>query len=129
MENALLLTFTLFILELIEALLQRANTLMGILQRLNGYYHKNIFLFFAVHPGFYFVLFVVMATGVLNMSMIFILALKIFDIFYKMELMKKVFKEQTVSQELAAMLTWEIPSWYFLLGATMYPPLLWYALT
>ena len=58
MENALLLTFTLFILELIEALLQRANTLMGILQRLNGYYHKNIFLFFAVHPGFYFVLFV-----------------------------------------------------------------------
>ncbi len=129
MENIFLLTFILLVLELIEASLQRAKTLMGVLQKLNGFYQKSIFLFFVVHPGFYFVLFVVMATGVLNLSMIFLLALKVFDIFYKLELLKKVFKEQIVSHELAAMLDWKIPSWYFLLGAMMYPPLLWYALT
>lgn len=129
METALLLTFILLGLELLEAYLQKAPTLLGILSRLYVYYQKSIFLFFAIHPGFYFVLFVVVATGRLNVSMIFLLALKIFDLFYKMELLKKVFKEQVVSKELAQMLGWQIPRWYFLLGAMMYPPLLFYALT
>lgn len=129
MENALLLTFILFGLELFEAYIQRAPTLLGILQKLNVYYQKSVFLFFAVHPGFYFVLFVVLVTDILNASMIFLLALKIFDLFYKLELLKKVFKERVVSSELGEMLQWQIPSWYFLLGAMLYPPLLLYALT
>jgi hypothetical protein len=61
--------------------------------------------------------------------MIFLLSLKVFDLFYKLELLKKVFREREVSKELALMLEWKIPSWYFLLGAMMYPPLLLYALT
>ena len=129
METALLFTFILFGLEIFEAYIQRAPTLLGILQKLNFFYQKSVFLFFAVHPGFYFVLFVVLKTDVLNFTMIFLLAMKIFDIFYKLELLKKVFKERKVSQELAQMLGWEIPSWYFLLGAVMYPSLLLYALT
>lgn len=128
METALLLTFILFGLEIFEAYIQRAPTLLGILQKLNYYYQKSIFLLFAVHPGFYFVLFVVLVTDVLNLTMIFLLAMKVFDIFYKLELLKKVFKEQRVSRELAQLLEWEIPSWYFLLGAIMYPTLLMYAL-
>jgi hypothetical protein len=60
--------------------------------------------------------------------MVFLLALKIFDIFYKIELIKKVFIEQNISQEIAQMLTWKIPSWFFLMGVGMYPPLLFYAL-
>ena len=129
METALLLTFILLGAELFEAYIQRAPTLLGILERLNGYYQKSIFLFFAVHPGFYFVLFVVIVTDILNLSMIFLVAMKVFDIFYKLELLKKVFKERVVSQELAQMLMWRIPSWYFLLGPMLYPPLLLYALT
>lgn len=129
METALLLTFILLGLELVEAYMQKATTLLGILQRLNVYYQKSIFLFFAVHPGFYFILFVVMVTNVLNATMVFILAMKIFDLFYKLEMLKKIFKERMVSQELAGMLEWEIPSWYFLLGAMVYPPMLLYALT
>ena len=129
METALLLTFILLGAELFEAYIQRAPTLLGILERLNVYYQKSIFLFFAVHPGFYFVLFVVIATDILNLSMIFLVAMKVFDIFYKLELLKKVFKERVVSQELAQMLMWRIPSWYFLLGPMLYPPLLLYALT
>ncbi|MFT7823876.1 MAG: hypothetical protein ABXS92_03865 [Sulfurimonas sp.] len=129
METALLLTFILFGLELFEAYVQRAPTLLGILQRLNLYYQKSVFLFFAIHPGFYFVLFAVLVTDILNFSMIFLLAMKVFDIFYKLELLKKVFREHRVSAELARMLEWKIPSWYFLLGTMIYPPLLLYALT
>lgn len=129
METALLLTFILLGLELFEAYIQRAPTLLGILQRLNFYYEKSVFLFFAIHPGFYFVLFAVLATDILNFSMIFLLAMKVFDIFYKLELLKKVFREHRVSAELAQMLEWKIPSWYFLLGTMIYPPLLLYALT
>jgi hypothetical protein len=128
METVLLLTFILFGAELFEVYIQKAPTLLAVLERLNLYYKKSIFLFFAVHPGFYFVLFVVMATDILNVSMIFLVAMKVFDIFYKLELLKKVFKERVVSKELAQMLIWQIPSWYFLLGPILYPLLLFYAL-
>ncbi|MDD3591565.1 MAG: hypothetical protein PHO65_02900 [Sulfurovum sp.] len=129
MEIALLLTFILLGAELFEAYIQRAPTLLGVLERLSLYYRKSIFLFFAVHPGFYFVLFVVMVTGILNVSMIFLVAMKVFDIFYKLELLKIVFKERLVPEAFAQMLTWRIPSWYFLLGPVLYPSLLFYALT
>jgi hypothetical protein len=128
MENALLLTIILLFAELFEATMQRAQTLLGVLAKLYAYYQKSIFLFFLIQPGFYFILFVVVLTGVLNLTMIFLLALKIFDLFYKMDLIKKVFIEHEVSPEIAQMLEWKIPSVFFLMGAALYPPLLFYAL-
>ena len=74
-------------------------------------------------------MFIVLLTGVLNVTMVFLLAIKIFDIFYKIELIKKVFIEREVSQEIAQMLEWKMPSMFFLMGAVLYPPLLFYALT
>jgi len=129
MDTVLLLTFMLFVAELLEAYIQKAPTLLGVLERLNLYCQKSIFLFFAVHPGFYFVLFAVMVTGILNLSMIVLVAMKVFDIFYKLELLKKVFQERLVSEAFAQMLMWRIPSWYFLLGPVLYPSVLFYALT
>ena len=76
MENALLFTFILILLELFEAYLQRSETLFGVLEKLYAYYKQSIFLFFLIQPGFYFILFVVLVTGVLNVSMIFLLVLK-----------------------------------------------------
>jgi len=128
MENVLLFTFMLVMAELFEAYMQRSETLFGVLEKLYVYYDKSIFLFFLIQPGFYFILFIVLLTGVLNVSMIFLLALKIFDIFYKIELIKKVFIQREVSQEIAQMLDWKMPSWFFLMGVGMYPPLLFYAL-
>lgn len=128
MENALLLTLLLLFAELFEAYIQRSETLLGVLEKLYAHYKKSIFLFFLIQPGFYLVLFTVVLTGVLNFSMIFILALKVFDIFYKIELIKKVYIERQVSQELVQMLQWKIPSVFFLMGAALYPPLLFYAL-
>ncbi len=129
MENALLLTLVLLLAELFEAYIQRSGTLLGVLEKLYAYYQKSIFLFFLIQPGFYVILFIVLLTGVLNMSMVFLLAIKVFDIFYKIELIKKVFIQGEVSQEIAQMLTWKMPPYFFLMGVAMYPPLLFYALT
>jgi len=128
MENALTFTLILVLVELFEAYTQRAPTLMGILSNLYHYYRKSIFLFFMVQPGFYVLLFIVLVTGVLNVSMIFLLALKIFDMFYKIELIKKVFIEREVSVEIGQMLEWKIPPAFMLIGVVMYPSLLFYAL-
>ena len=124
MEYLLLL----LIAELFEAFTQRSETLLGILQKLYVYYKKSIFLFFLMQPGFYVILYIILVTGVLNASMIFLLAIKIFDIFYKIELIKSVFIKREVSMEVAQMLEWKMPSWFFLMGVGLYPPLLYYAL-
>lgn len=129
MENALLLTIILLFAELFEAYIQHAQTLFGVLKKLYSYYRKSIFLFFLIQPGFYFILFSVLLTGVLNVTMVSLLAIKIFDIFYKIELIKKVFIEREVSQEIAQMLQWKMPSMFLLMGAVLYPTLLFYALT
>ena len=129
MENILTFTLLLVLAELFEAYTQRASTLFGVLGNLYQYYQKSIFLFFLMQPGFYILLLIVLLTGVLNISMVFLLALKVFDIFYKIELIKKVFIEREVSMEIAQMLEWKMPSWFFLMGVAMYPPLLFYALT
>ena len=128
MENVLLLTSILILLELFEAYMQRSDTLYGVIEKLYGWYSKNIFLFFLMHPAFYFILFVVIATDTLNIYVILILTFKVFDLFYKLELIKKIFIQQNVPQDLAAMLDWKIPSWFFLMGVGLYPPLLLYAL-
>jgi hypothetical protein len=60
--------------------------------------------------------------------MILILTFKIFDLFYKIELIKSIFIRQKVPADLSAMLEWKIPSWFFLMGVGLYPPLLFYAL-
>ena len=115
--------------ELFEAYLQRAENLMGILKNLYSFYRQNIFIFFLVQPGFYILLFIVLSTGVLNTSMIFLLALKIFDIFYKIELIKQVFIQQKVSLETAQLLEMKMPSWFYLMGVLTYPPMLLFALS
>jgi hypothetical protein len=129
MENALTFTLILVVAELFEAYIQRASTLLGVLEKLYLYYQKSIFWFFLIQPGFYFILFIILMTGVLNVSMIFLLTIKVFDIFYKIELIKKVFIQREVSVEIAQMLKWEMPSYFFLMGVGMYPPLLFYALS
>ena len=128
MENILIFVGILVVLELFEATIQRADTLYGVIEKLNVWYQKSIFTFFLIHPSFYFVLFVAIVTDVLNIYMILILAFKTFDLFYKIELIKTIFIKQKVPADLSVILEWQIPSWFFFLGVTLYPPLLFYAL-
>ena len=128
MNEVLFYTLFLAAAELFEGYIQKAPTLLGVLQRLYRYYHKSIFLFFLVQPGFYLLLFIILKTGVFNLTMIFLVSLKVFDIFYKIELIKQIFLKREAGGELVEMLQWKIPSWFFLIGMLLYPPMLYYAL-
>jgi hypothetical protein len=129
MENIYLFVAILILLEIFELYIQKSDTLLGVMQKLFFWYKKSIFAFFLVHPSFYFLFFVILYTDTLNIYMILMLVFKIFDLFYKMELIKSIFIKQRVSLEIESMLEWQIPSWFFLLGLSLYPPLLFYALS
>ena len=128
METLLELTLLLALFELIEALLQRAPTLGGVIERLYYWYQKSIFLFLGIHLSFVYTLFVVIVTDRLNMAMIVILAMKVFDIFYKIEIIRTLYIKKESNPELEMMLSWRLPSWFFLTGLLLYPPMLYYAL-
>jgi len=128
MENILTFVIILIVLELFEAYMQKADTLYHVMEKLNVWYQKSVFTFFLMHPSFYFMLFVVIVTDTFNIYIILILTFKIFDMFYKIELIKSIFIKQKVPADLSAMLEWPIPSWFFLFGVGLYPPLLFYAL-
>ncbi len=124
----MVLVVILIFLELFEAFMQRSETLYGVIYKLNSWYQKSIFFFFFMHPTFYFMLFVIILTDRLNGYMLAILVFKVFDMFYKIELIKTIFMKQKIPADLAMMLEWKIPSWFFLMGVGLYPPLLFYAL-
>jgi len=129
METLYLWVGILLLLEFFELFMQRADMLGGVMARLYRWYAKSIFLFFAIHPTFYFVLFTVLATDILNFPMVVIIAMKVFDIFYKIELIRAIYIRRSVPPDMAAMLEWRIPSWFFLTGVSIYPPLFFFALT
>jgi len=128
MDEVLLLVLLLSLLEFVEAYMQRASTLGGVIERLYGWYQKSIFLFFGIHLSFLYVLFIVILTDKLNMIMIVILAMKVFDIFYKIEIIRTLYIKKESNPELEMMLSWRLPSWFFLTGLLLYPPMLYYAL-
>ena len=129
MDNILFFVVVLLVAELFEALFLRSETLLGVLGKLYTFYKKSIFMFFVVQPGFYVLLYIILDTGILNFTMIFILCIKVFDIFYKIELIKQVFIKREVSHEIAQVLEWKMPTYFWLMGVFTYIPLLFYALS
>lgn len=102
--------------------------MMSVLAHGYHYYQKTIFLFFLMHPSFYYVLFVILFTQVLNGWMVAILLLKSLDLFFKLRIMHAVFVERSVDQSLGMILSEPLSPWLFLTGVTLYPFLLFYAL-
>jgi hypothetical protein len=125
----MLFVLTLIVLELFEAWWQRAETMIGVLANGYRYYQKSIFLFFLMHPSFYFILFVILFTQTLNGWMITILLLKVVDIFFKITLMQNLFVQNKVDEMMGSILQEPLSPWIFLTGAGLYPFLLFYALT
>jgi len=81
-----------------------------------------------MHPSFYFVLFVVLATQILNGWMVAILLLKSVDIFFKITMMQNIFVKGQVDEMFASFLEEPLSPWIFLTGVSLYPFLLYYAL-
>lgn len=113
------------IIELIETHLHKAETLGLIIDRLYGYYQKSVFLFFLVHPSFYFTIFVSLYLNILNFYMIAILLLKGLDIFFKIEMMRQKFVyKESMDKELENMLRLKMSPLVSFLSSLMYVPLL-----
>jgi len=112
------------LIEIVEANFQKASTLGEMIDKLYKYYRKSVFLFFAVHPSFYFVLLVSLYTKILDFYIIAILLIKVFDIFFKIEIIRQRCIKKEMDIELKAMMELEMSPWMGYLGTLMYVPLL-----
>lgn len=118
-----------FVAEMIELSFQYAPTLGGVLGRLYNYYSRSIFLFLSVHTGYLYILFVALKYDMLNWVMIFIIALKTFDIFTKIEMIKRLYITKEPDQSLLDSMNMSVPFWLALIGPLTYPWLLYVAFT
>jgi hypothetical protein len=128
MDYIVLFVGILFFLELFEFNVQKSNTIRGSIEKLYYYYDKSIFLFFLIHPSFYFVIFIVLLSDNLNYQMLFILSFKIFDIFYKLDLIKRVYKTGDISRELDEILDLPISPILYNVSLFAYPAMLYFGL-
>ncbi len=119
-----------FILEILEIFLQYKETLKGSIYRLYGYYSKNSFLFFAIHLGYLWILFVSLYFNNLTWPIILALTLKTLDMFTKIDLMKKLFIKPDMKyiSQVATLLDSKIPLWVYLVSPLTYPYLIYLAL-
>lgn len=98
-EKTLLYLSVLLVLEIVEASWQKGNTFREILKSLRKVYDTHIFLFFLLHPTFYFAIFVSLQENLFNWPMSTIVVLKFFDMAIKLSLIQKE-KEGTLPAEL-----------------------------
>ena len=110
-----------FFAELFEAAWQQADTLRGAIENGRRYYHRSVFLFLLMHPGYWLTLFISLYYDLLSWPIIAILSFKTLDIFFKIDMIGRLDGRLEPAYEMEAMLDTPIPRWYFLAGAFTYP--------
>ena len=113
--------------ELFEAAWRRADTLRGALERSHYYYRKSIFILLLMHTGYLATLFISLRYGILNWPIIGILAFKTMDIFFKLDMIRRIWTTREIDATMEAMLSAAIPRWYFLAGVVTYPYFIYWA--
>jgi len=117
------------LLEIFEAWWQHSPNIQEVLFKAYRYYNKSIFLFFLMHPSFYFTLFVVIYTNVLNSWILAILVFKTLDLFFKINIMKDLFETGNLNEGVRTILKEPISPMIFLTGLGIYPFLMFYGLS
>ncbi|KIM12201.1 MAG: hypothetical protein KU38_04695 [Sulfurovum sp. FS08-3] len=129
MENYLIeIIIAMALLEIFEASWQRAATVEGMLYNSYQLYKKSIFLLFLMHPTFYFVLFVSLATQTLNFGIVTILTLKSIDLIFKVDIIKKHFVDNNLNRAFEGILKSRMEPWVYMMGLLLYLPILFLAL-
>ncbi len=109
--------------ELFEIWWQRSDTLYGVLEKIYGYYQKSIFVLLLIHPTFYLLVYLMMASGY-DIYIQIALGLKLSDIALKILFIQKVFIKQEVDEEFRILLGMKM-EWYMLyFGVIFYPVLI-----
>ena len=121
MENSIIIYTVLYIvLELYEVQWQKAQTIMGMLARMFEWYQKSAFLFLLMHPTLYFAFYFVIITNY-NSYALALLGFKAADILTKMLLIKKVFLEHDLDEEMQRALFTPVGSILPYVGILLYP--------
>jgi hypothetical protein len=126
-ENFLLYIILYIFLELYEVQWQKAQTIMGMLARMYAYYSKNVFLFLLMHPTFYFAIWFVLETNY-NGYAVTLLLFKAADIITKMLLIKKVFIDKDLDEQMQLSLFTPIGDYLPYVGLLLYPFFIYMAL-
>ncbi|MBL0709089.1 MAG: hypothetical protein JJW00_08585 [Sulfurimonas sp.] len=100
---------------------------MGMLARMYHYYSKSIFLFLIMHPTFYFAIGFMVLTDY-NIYAATLLLIKTFDMITKILLIKQVFIDKNLSDELALALMAPLNKYVLYMGLAIYLPLIYLAL-
>ncbi len=127
MENLLLLLLFYVGLEIFEIQWQKEQTMMGVLGKLYRYYHKNIILFFLMHPTYYFSIGLAMITD-LSFASVALLFIKTIDMATKVILIQQVFEKREISVELSSMLLTPLHPQMLYLSVVVYTPMVYFAL-
>ncbi|WP_321777806.1 hypothetical protein [Sulfurimonas sp.] len=129
MINEVVLNYILLFifLEIYELQWQKAQTVMGMLARMYQYYYKSIFLFLIMHPTFYFAI-GFMVLNDYNIYAVTLLLIKTFDMVTKMLLIKQVFIEENLSDELTLALLAPLNKFVLYMGLVIYLPLIYLSL-
>ena len=114
-----------FILEVIESYIQYGRTLKEVVEKLYRIYQKSPFLFFIIHLDYLWLLFISLAYSNLSWPLIFAIALKTFDIFTKLDLIKRVYIKE--DREMEEFLNLQMPPWTYLVSIFTYPYLVYLA--
>ena len=77
-------------IELFESNWQKSSTLHGMLENNFLVYKRNIFLYFILHISFFYSIYLSISSNNFGFWMSSILALKFFDIIFKLSIMKKL---------------------------------------
>lgn len=125
-ENFLLIMFVYLLLEFYEIQWQRADSMMGMLIRMYPYYKKSSFLFFAMHPTYYYVIFLLMAMNEYSILLL-MLFIKTVDIAAKVLLIQQVFEKRQLSHEMSLMLLTPLHPLMPYIGMLIYPPFIYMA--
>ena len=115
-------------LEVYEVQWQKATTIIGMLARMYEYYQKSIFIFLVMHPTFYFAM-ALMVMSDYNVYAITLFSIKAVDIATKIVLIKKVFIDRDLSEELTLALLAPLNRFYPYIGVVLYPVLIYLVLT
>lgn len=127
MQTLYTLIIVYILLELFELQWQKADTMMGMLLRMNNYYRKSILWFFVLHPTFYFTIWLVMATNY-TAPAVTMIVIKTLDLIVKILLIQQIFEKRELSQEMSMMLLTPLHPLMPYIGLLVYTPLLFMSL-
>jgi len=120
-----------FMAELLEMILQYSSTLGGVVERLYRYYRRSVFIFLAIHTGHIYIIFLSLRYDLLNWPILLAIALKTFDIFSKIELIRQRYLD-TQPDNISALekiLQMPIPLWLYAAAPLTYPWLIYLSLS